>query len=45
MISTDIITAITFNIRGGIAGEKIRPKNPMLMRTPAPNAKNSQTVS
>jgi hypothetical protein len=45
MISTDIIAAIAFDIRGGIAGEKIRPKSPMLMRMPTPKAKNSQTIS
>jgi hypothetical protein len=45
MISSDRIIAITFNIRGGMAGERIRPKSPMLMRIPTPKAKNSQTIS
>jgi hypothetical protein len=45
MINTDIIIAMAFNIRGGIAGEKIRPKSPRLIRIPIPIAKNSQTAS
>jgi hypothetical protein len=45
MTNTDIIIAIALNIGGGIEGEKIRPKSPMLIKMPTPKAKNSQTVS